>query len=70
MCSRTVLIFGFSFLLALQSYLDDKGLKEVTDAAKKILNAMNKKEYKLATVLWSKAEDIIEEVMGLFGCAD
>ncbi|XP_015283573.1 PREDICTED: retinoid-inducible serine carboxypeptidase [Gekko japonicus] len=43
------------------SYLDDKGLKEVTGAAKKILNAMNNKEYKLATLLWSKAEDIIEE---------
>ncbi|XP_054859426.1 retinoid-inducible serine carboxypeptidase [Eublepharis macularius] len=43
------------------SYLDDKGLKEVTGAAKKILNAMNRKEYKLATMLWSSAEDIIEE---------
>ncbi|XP_072847045.2 retinoid-inducible serine carboxypeptidase isoform X1 [Pogona vitticeps] len=42
------------------SLLDDKGLKEVTTAAKKILDAMNKKEFKLATLLWSKAEDIIE----------
>ncbi|KAH0629229.1 hypothetical protein JD844_011153 [Phrynosoma platyrhinos] len=44
-----------------KSLLDDKGLKEVTTAAKKILDAMNKKEFKLATLLWSKAEDIIEE---------
>ncbi|XP_062975972.1 retinoid-inducible serine carboxypeptidase [Elgaria multicarinata webbii] len=43
------------------SFLDDKGLKEVTTAAKKILDAMNKREFKLATLLWSKAEDIIEE---------
>ncbi|XP_061471320.1 retinoid-inducible serine carboxypeptidase [Rhineura floridana] len=43
------------------SYLDDKGLKEVTTAAKKILDAMHKREFKLATLLWSKAEDIIEE---------
>ncbi|XP_042303508.1 retinoid-inducible serine carboxypeptidase [Sceloporus undulatus] len=43
------------------SLLDDKGLKEVTTAAKKILDAMNKREFKLATLLWSKAEDIIEE---------
>ena len=52
------------FLSALQSLLDDKGLKEVTTAAKKILDAMNKKEFKLATLLWSKAEDIIENVSG------
>nr|XP_060619954.1 retinoid-inducible serine carboxypeptidase [Anolis sagrei ordinatus] len=43
------------------SLLDDKGLKEVTTAAKKILDAVNKKQFKLATLLWSKAEDIIEE---------
>uniref|UniRef100_A0A8D2IN51 Carboxypeptidase n=1 Tax=Varanus komodoensis TaxID=61221 RepID=A0A8D2IN51_VARKO len=43
------------------SLLDDKGLKEVTTAAKKILDAMNKREFKLATLLWSRAEDIIEE---------
>uniref|UniRef100_A0A8D0KNK8 Carboxypeptidase n=1 Tax=Salvator merianae TaxID=96440 RepID=A0A8D0KNK8_SALMN len=43
------------------SFLDDKGLKEVTASAKKILDAMNKREFKLATLLWSKAEDIIEQ---------
>ncbi|KAM6474380.1 retinoid-inducible serine carboxypeptidase isoform 1-T2 [Liasis olivaceus] len=43
------------------SFLDDKGLKEVTTAAKKILSAMNTGAFKLATLLWSKAEDIIEE---------
>ncbi|XP_034959731.2 retinoid-inducible serine carboxypeptidase [Zootoca vivipara] len=43
------------------SYLDDKGLKQVTTAAKKVLDAINKRQFKLATLLWSKAEDIIEE---------
>lgn len=49
-------------LLVLQSFLDDQGLKEVTNAAKKILNAMNTGAFKLATLLWDKAEDIIEKV--------
>ncbi|XP_070793887.1 retinoid-inducible serine carboxypeptidase [Pituophis catenifer annectens] len=43
------------------SFLDDQGLKEVTNAAKKILNAMNTGAFKLATLLWDKAEDIIEK---------
>uniref|UniRef100_A0A8D0GM67 Carboxypeptidase n=1 Tax=Sphenodon punctatus TaxID=8508 RepID=A0A8D0GM67_SPHPU len=42
------------------SLLDDQGLEEVTAAAKKVLDAVNKKQYKLATLLWSATEDIIE----------
>uniref|UniRef100_A0A8C5WSV2 Carboxypeptidase n=2 Tax=Laticauda laticaudata TaxID=8630 RepID=A0A8C5WSV2_LATLA len=43
------------------SFLDDQGLKEVTTAAKKILNAINTGAFKFATLLWDKAEDIIEK---------
>ncbi|KAJ6656415.1 hypothetical protein lerEdw1_003703, partial [Lerista edwardsae] len=43
------------------SFLDDNGLKEVTGAAKKILNAIHKQDFKQATLFWSEAEDIIEK---------
>ncbi|XP_066470998.1 retinoid-inducible serine carboxypeptidase [Tiliqua scincoides] len=43
------------------SFLDDKGLKEVTDAAKKILDAINKQDFRKATEFWGQAEDIIEK---------
>nr|XP_033815927.1 retinoid-inducible serine carboxypeptidase isoform X2 [Geotrypetes seraphini]XP_033815928.1 retinoid-inducible serine carboxypeptidase isoform X2 [Geotrypetes seraphini] len=41
------------------SLLDDKGLTEVTDAAKQILDAVSSGKYKEATTLWSQMEDII-----------
>ncbi|XP_006271289.2 retinoid-inducible serine carboxypeptidase isoform X1 [Alligator mississippiensis] len=43
------------------SLLDDKGLTEVTAAAKEVMDAVNKKDYALATQLWSKTEEIIEQ---------
>ena len=49
-------------MFVFQSFLDDKGLAEVTAVAKEIMDAINKKQYGLATELWGKAEDVIEEV--------
>ncbi|XP_053151475.1 retinoid-inducible serine carboxypeptidase isoform X2 [Hemicordylus capensis] len=43
------------------SFLDDRGLREVTTVAKKILDAVDKSEFKQATSLWSEAEEIIEK---------
>ncbi|XP_034646170.1 retinoid-inducible serine carboxypeptidase [Trachemys scripta elegans] len=43
------------------SLLDDQGLVEVTAAAKKVMNAVNKGQYTLATELWSQTEDVIEQ---------
>ncbi|XP_021528469.2 retinoid-inducible serine carboxypeptidase [Aotus nancymaae] len=43
------------------SLLEDKGLAEVSKVAEQILNAINKELYREATVLWGKAEMIIEQ---------
>nr|XP_006125217.1 retinoid-inducible serine carboxypeptidase [Pelodiscus sinensis] len=43
------------------SLLDDQGLVEVTAAAKKVMDALNKKQYTLATELWSQTEEVIEQ---------
>ncbi|XP_067403513.1 retinoid-inducible serine carboxypeptidase [Emydura macquarii macquarii] len=43
------------------SLLDDQGLVEVTAAAKKVMNALNKKQFTLATELWSLTEEVIEQ---------
>ncbi|XP_074870757.1 retinoid-inducible serine carboxypeptidase [Carettochelys insculpta] len=43
------------------SLLDDQGLVEVTAAAKKVMNAVNKKQYTLATELWSETESVVEQ---------
>nr|XP_008165780.1 retinoid-inducible serine carboxypeptidase isoform X1 [Chrysemys picta bellii] len=43
------------------SLLDDQGLVEVTAAAKKVMNAVNKGQYTLATLLWCHTEDVIEQ---------
>uniref|UniRef100_A0A8C3J1G6 Carboxypeptidase n=1 Tax=Calidris pygmaea TaxID=425635 RepID=A0A8C3J1G6_9CHAR len=43
------------------SLLDDNGLAEVTAVAKEIMDAINKNQYGLATELWGKAEEVIEE---------
>lgn len=48
-----------------QSLLDDNGLREVTAVAKEIMDAINKNQYGLATELWGKAEEVIEEVRSL-----
>lgn len=49
-------------LFAFQSLLDDQGLVEVTAAAKKVMNAVNKGQYTLATELWSQTEEVVEQV--------
>lgn len=49
-------------MFVFQSLLDDNGLAEVTAVAKEIMDAINKNQYGLATELWGKAEDVIEEV--------
>ncbi|XP_017394318.1 retinoid-inducible serine carboxypeptidase [Cebus imitator] len=43
------------------SLLEDKGLAEVSKIAEQVLNAINKELYREATVLWGKAEMIIEQ---------
>ncbi|KAL0597449.1 Retinoid-inducible serine carboxypeptidase [Plecturocebus cupreus] len=43
------------------SLLEDKGLAEVSKVAEQVLNAINKELYREATVLWGKAEMIIEQ---------
>ncbi|KAK2111625.1 Retinoid-inducible serine carboxypeptidase [Saguinus oedipus] len=44
-----------------KSLLEDKGLAEVSKVAEQVLNAINKELYREATVLWGKAEMIIEQ---------
>uniref|UniRef100_A0A8C8RAN1 Carboxypeptidase n=1 Tax=Pelusios castaneus TaxID=367368 RepID=A0A8C8RAN1_9SAUR len=43
------------------SLLDDQGLVEVTAAAKEVMNAVNRRQYALATELWSATEEVIEQ---------
>ncbi|XP_053309002.1 retinoid-inducible serine carboxypeptidase [Spea bombifrons] len=43
------------------SLLDEQGLKRVQESANDVQNAINKGQYELATDLWSKAENVIEE---------
>ncbi|ELW61600.1 Retinoid-inducible serine carboxypeptidase [Tupaia chinensis] len=50
----------FSTNREFQSLLDDNGLAEVFKIAEQVLDAVNKKHYKEATLLWDKAEVVIE----------
>ncbi|KAM8945736.1 retinoid-inducible serine carboxypeptidase [Pelodytes ibericus] len=43
------------------SLLDEQGLKKVQESAQKVENAVNSGQYELATDLWSKTEEVIEE---------
>ncbi|XP_073516497.1 retinoid-inducible serine carboxypeptidase [Phyllobates terribilis] len=43
------------------SLLDDTGLQEVQAAASAVQDALTKEQFTLATELWSKTEDVIEE---------
>ncbi|XP_069849338.1 retinoid-inducible serine carboxypeptidase isoform X1 [Dipodomys merriami] len=43
------------------SLLDDKGLAEVYNVAERVLDAINKEQYKEATQLWEEAEMVIEK---------
>ncbi|XP_006154727.1 retinoid-inducible serine carboxypeptidase [Tupaia chinensis] len=54
----SVLSWG-SYLYSM-SLLDDNGLAEVFKIAEQVLDAVNKKHYKEATLLWDKAEVVIE----------
>ncbi|EPY83540.1 retinoid-inducible serine carboxypeptidase [Camelus ferus] len=44
-----------------QSLLDDQGLAEVSEIAEQVLDAVNKGLYKEATMLWGKAEMVVEK---------
>ncbi|MGH0147862.1 UNVERIFIED_CONTAM: hypothetical protein FKN15_061101 [Acipenser sinensis] len=43
------------------SLLDDRGLAEVTDAAKRVQEAVERQEFDTATELWSLAENAVEQ---------
>ncbi|KAB1265842.1 Retinoid-inducible serine carboxypeptidase [Camelus dromedarius] len=43
------------------SLLDDQGLAEVSEIAEQVLDAVNKGLYKEATMLWGKAEMVVEK---------
>ncbi|RXN01055.1 E3 ubiquitin/ISG15 ligase TRIM25 [Acipenser ruthenus] len=47
--------------LDIQSLLDDRGLAEVTDAAKRVQEAVERQEFDTATELWSLAENAVEQ---------
>lgn len=48
--------------VAVQSLLDDNGLKDVTSAAEAVKQAVEQQQFQKATELWSVTETVVEQV--------